>query len=94
MTWGADSNDSRVGDVHLVAVRHLDLDPNIVTRIPARADPDRHRQPGRTWEKVRYFEQPAAVGFGDPGARLFVCVRGRQPPPIFGINTISLSGLS
>src|SRR5215831_15509204 len=39
------AHDRRVRDVHLVAVRRVYLDPDIVASVPARADPHGHRQP-------------------------------------------------
>ena len=39
------------GDVHLVAMGHVDHDPNIVSDVPAGPDPDRHRQTGRPREQ-------------------------------------------
>src|SRR5215468_7629966 len=41
----ANADDGCVRDVHVVAVGHVDLDPDIVAGVPARADPHGHRQP-------------------------------------------------
>src|SRR6516165_7631446 len=47
MRGRADADDRGVRDVHLVAVGHVDLDPDIVASVSAWADPYGHRQPGR-----------------------------------------------
>jgi hypothetical protein len=44
---------------------HVDLDPGIVTGIPAWADPNRHRQPGRAREQICHLEQFVGLAFGD-----------------------------
>ena len=62
---GANADNRGVRDVHVVAVGRIDLDPNIVTRVPARADPDGHRQPRRAREQVRRLEQLVSVAFRD-----------------------------
>jgi hypothetical protein len=53
----ANADDRRVRDGHLITMRRVDLDPDIVPGIAARRDPDRHRQPGRVRVKVRHLEQ-------------------------------------
>src|SRR5580765_6505522 len=39
--------DHSIVEDHLIAVSRVDLDPDIVSRMPARANPHGHRQAGR-----------------------------------------------
>ena len=70
---GRTPDDRGVRDAHLVAVRYVDLDPDIVPSVAARRDPHRHRQPGRVRVKVRHREQVFGFRLVDLNARLHVC---------------------
>jgi hypothetical protein len=59
----AHADDCRIGDIDLLAVRHVDLDPNIMTSGSAWRDPHRHRQTRRGWIKVRHLKQVWFVRF-------------------------------
>ena len=60
---GANGDNRGIRRVHLVPVRHIHFDPQIMARIAARTDPHGHRQTGCRGKQVRHLEKVFDFGF-------------------------------